>query len=166
MSPLHRILLVAAHAAYVALIAFPHVLPSSALAKPVTRSLSSRAVAVHHVKERSVRVLKSKDSKGKAAVPHDLYPSHTNVSYHRHAHSSTGLHVPAAAYGRSGDINIDVVTQNINILNNYYSNACNSAKALSAHLSPLLIKRAEKFGAYRGVYFSAVYFKAKEQIQI
>ncbi len=136
MSPLYRILLVAAHAASVALIAFPHVLQSSALAKPIARSLSPRTVAVHHVKERSVRMLKSKNSKGKAAVSHDLYPSRANVSHHPYSHSFTGPHVPAAAYGRSGDINVDIVTQNINILNNYYSKACNNAQALSAHLSP------------------------------
>jgi hypothetical protein len=133
MSPFYRILLVAAHAASVALIAFPHVLPSSALAKPIARSLSSRTVAVHHVKERSVRVLKSKNSKAKAVAPHDSHPSHANVSYHRHAQSPTGSHVPAVAYGRSGDINIDIVTQNINILNNYYSKACNNAQTLSTH---------------------------------
>jgi hypothetical protein len=138
MSSLYRILLVATYAASVALIAFPHVLPSSALAKPITRPLSSRTVAVHHVKERSVRVLKSKNSKGKAVVPHDLYPSRANVSHHPHSHSSTVPHVPATAYGRSGDVNIDVVTQNVDILNNYYSRACNNAHTLSACLSPSL----------------------------
>jgi hypothetical protein len=140
MSPLYRILLVAAYAASVALIAFPHVLPSSALAKPIARPLSSRTVAVHHVKERSVRrVPKSKNSKGKAVVPHDLYPSRANVSHHPHSHSSTGPHVPATAYGRSGDININVVTQNIGILNNYYSRACDNGHTLSACLSPSLM---------------------------
>ena len=135
MSPLYRILLVAAYAASVALIAFPHVLPSSALAKPIARPLSSRTVAVHLVKERTVRVLKSKNSKGKAVVPHDL-PSHANVSHRPHSHSSAGPHVLAAAYGRSGDVNIDVITQNVNVLNNYYSNACKNAHTLSAYLSP------------------------------
>lgn len=133
MSPLYRILLVAAYAASVALIPFPHVLPSSALAKPIARPLSSRTVTVHHVKERSVRVLKSKNSKG---VPHDLYPSRANISHHTHPHTSTGPHVPAAAYGRGGDVNINVVTQNINVLSNYYSKACNNAHTLSACLSP------------------------------
>ncbi|KAF8507160.1 hypothetical protein F5888DRAFT_1602271 [Russula emetica] len=135
MSPFYRILLVAAYAASVTLIAFPHVLLSSALAKPVARPLSSRTVAVHHAKERSVRVLKSKISKRKAVVPHNLYPSRANVSHHPHSHSSTGPHVPATAYGRSGDVNIDVVTQNINILNNYYSTACNNAHTLKAYSS-------------------------------
>jgi hypothetical protein len=139
MSPLYRILF----AASVALIALPHVLPSSALAKPIARPLSSRTLAVHHVKERSVRVLKSKNSKGKAVVPHDLYPSRANVSHHPHSHSSTGPHVPATAYSRSGDVNIDVVTQNINILNNYYSGACNNAGTLSAYLSPSLMTHCE-----------------------
>lgn len=138
MSPLYRIILVAAYAASVALIAFPRVLPSLALAKPMARPLSSRTVAVHHVKERSVRVLKSKNSKGKAVAPHDLYSSRANVSHHPHPHSSTGPRVPATAYGRSGDVNIDVVTQNINILNNYYSKACNNAHTLSAYISVLL----------------------------
>ena len=133
MSPLYRILLVAAYASSVALIPFPYVLSSSVLAKPIARPLSSRTVAVHHVKERSVRVLKSKNSKG---VPDDLYPSRANISHHAHPHTSTGPHVPAAAYGRSGDVNIDVVTQNINVLNNYYSKACNNAHTLGACLSP------------------------------
>jgi hypothetical protein len=133
MSPFYQILLVAAHAASVALIAFPHVLPSSALAKPIARPLSSRTVAVHHVKERSVRMFKSKNSKAKAVAPQDPHPSHANVSYHPHTHSSTGPQAPAVAYGRSGDININTVAQNINILNNYYSKACNNAQTLSAH---------------------------------
>jgi hypothetical protein len=151
MSPFFQILLVAAHAASVALIAFPHVLPSSALAKPIARSLSSRAVAVHHVKERSVRVLKSKNPKAKAVAPHDSHPSHANVSYHPHAYSSTGPYVPAAAYGRSGDINIDIVTQDINILNNYYSKACNNAQTLSTHhISSFnnLLRRSAHIEAY------------------
>ena len=133
MSPLYQILLVAAHATSFALMAFPHVLPSLALAKPIERPLSSRAVAVHHVKDRSVWVLKSKNSKVKAAVPHDSHLSHANGSYHPHVYSSTGPRVPVVAYGRSGDINIDTVAQNINILNNYYSNACNNAQTLSAY---------------------------------
>jgi hypothetical protein len=138
MSPLYRITLVAAYAVSVALIAFPRVLPSSALAKPIARPLSSRTVVVHHVNERSVRVLKSKNSKGKAVSPHGLYPNHANVSHHPHSHSSTGPHVPATAFGRSGDVNIDVVTQDVNILNNYYSRACNNAHTLSAYSSPSL----------------------------
>lgn len=142
MSTLYRIILAAAYAASVALIAFPHVQPSLALAKPIARPLLSRAVAVHHVNERSVRVLKSKNSsknsKGKAVAPHGLYPSRANVSHHPHPHSSIGPHAPATAYGRSGDINIDVVTQNINILNNYYSSACSNAHTLSAYISPSL----------------------------
>jgi hypothetical protein len=137
MSPLYRIILVAAYAASVALIAFPRVLPSLALAKPMARPLSSRTVAVHHVKERSVRLLKSKNSKGKAVAPHDLYSSRANVSHHPHPHS-TGPRVPPTAYGRSGDVNIDVVTQNINILNNYYSKACDNAHTLSAYIYVLL----------------------------
>ena len=136
MSLLYRITLVAAYAASVALIAFPHVLPSLALAKPIVRPLSPRTVAVHHVRERSVRVLKSKNSKGKAVAPHDLYPSRANVSHHPHSHSSTEPHVPATAYGRNGDINIDVVTQDINVLNNYYSRACDNAHTLSAYIYP------------------------------
>ncbi len=134
MSPFYRILFVAAYAASVALIAFPHILSSLALAKPIARPLSSRTVAVHHAKERSVRVFKSKNSKGKAVVSHDSHPGHANVSHHTHPHSSTRPHVLATPYGRSGDVNIDVVTQNINILNNYYSKACSNAHTLSAYL--------------------------------
>ena len=132
MSPIYQIILLAAHAASVALIAFPHVLTSSALAKPIARPLSSRTVAVHHAQERSVWGRKSKNSKAKAIALHDSHSSHANVSYHAYDYSSTGPNIPAVAYGRSGDINIDTVAQNINILNNYYSNACNNAKTLSA----------------------------------
>jgi hypothetical protein len=151
MSPLYQIILLVAHAASVALIAFPHVLTPSALAKPIARPLSSRTVSVHHAKERSVWVRKSKNSKAKAIVLHDSQSSHANVSYHPYDYSSTGPHVPAVAYGRSGDINVDTVAQNINILNNYYSKACNSAKTLSAHPIPLFsdsLRRPAHIEAY------------------
>src|ERR1700677_4081105 len=52
MPHLYHILFLAAHAASIALIAFPRVLPLPALAKPVTRSSSSQTVTVHHVSRR------------------------------------------------------------------------------------------------------------------
>jgi hypothetical protein len=129
MLPFHQFFLVAVHAASVALIAFPQVLPSSAVAKPISRSLSSRAVVVHHANDRPVRVLKSKNSKADAFVSHDSHPSSTNVSHHPHAHSaSTGSHIPGGAYGRSGDINVD---NKLGILNDYYLKANKNTQTLS-----------------------------------
>ena len=151
MPPFYQIILVAAHAASVALIAFPHALTTPVLAKPIARPLSSRTAVVHHAKERSVWVRKSKNSKAKAVVLHDSHSSHANVSYHPYDYSSTGPHVPTVAYGRSGDINVNTVAQNINILNNYYSKACNNAKTLSAHpISPSndLLRKPAHIEAY------------------
>ncbi|KAI0304946.1 hypothetical protein BC826DRAFT_979092 [Russula brevipes] len=133
MLPIYQILLVAVHAASVALIAFPQVSPSSAAAKPISRSLSSRAVVVHHANDRPVRVLKSKNSKADAFVSHDLHPSPANVSHHPHAHSaSTGPHVPGGAYGRSGDVNVD---NKLDILNDYCLNANKNAQTLKKYSS-------------------------------
>ncbi|KAH9985387.1 hypothetical protein BJV74DRAFT_573281 [Russula compacta] len=129
MSPLYQILLVAAHAASLALITFPQVQPSPALAKPIARPLSSRTMTVHHVRERSARVLKSKKSKAKAVVPHDSHPSPVNVTYYPNAYSaSSGSHISAGTYNPSGMHDID-------ILNDYYSNACNNAQTLKAYSS-------------------------------
>ncbi|KAI9457714.1 hypothetical protein F5148DRAFT_1221883 [Russula earlei] len=134
MSPLYRILLVAAHAAFVALIAFPRALPSSALARPTERSPSSRTMDLPHVKGRSVRILKSKNSKVRPTVPREPHSRHANVSYH-YPHSSTESHILARAYTRSGDINFDAVVQQIDILNGYYSRAYDNAQTLEAYSS-------------------------------
>ena len=133
MPPLYQILLVAVHAASVALIAFPQGPSSFALAKPIVRSFPPRTIAVHHVKERSARVLKSKNSKAKAVVPHNSHPNPANMSYYSRAYSSPGPRVHSGAYGRSGDINVDTIAQNIDILNGYYTHAYNDAQTLSTH---------------------------------
>jgi hypothetical protein len=132
MSPLYKILLVAAHAVTVALIAFPQVFPF-ALAKPIGRSLPPRTMAVHHVKERSVRALRSKNSKAKAVGPHNSHPSPANVSYHPQAYSYPGSHLPAGPRVRSGDINVDTTLHDINILNTYYTEAYKNAQTFSTH---------------------------------
>ncbi|KAH9969029.1 hypothetical protein BC827DRAFT_1372966 [Russula dissimulans] len=133
MAPLYQILLIAMHAASVALIAFPRVLLSPALARPTSRSSLSRSMVMPHVKERSVRVLKSKNSKAKSGVTHASHASPANDSYN-HTHF-TESHVPARAYGRSGDINIDSTVQDIDILNKYYLGAYDNAEMLKMYSS-------------------------------
>jgi hypothetical protein len=138
MSPLFKILLVAAHAATVTLIAFLQLVPSFALAKPIGRSLPPRTMAEHYVKEHSVRAFRSKNSKPKAVASHNLHPSPANVSYHPQAYSYPGSHLPAGAHVRSGDINVDTTAHNIDILNTYYTNAYNNAQTLSTHSTSFL----------------------------
>jgi hypothetical protein len=144
MSPLYKILLVIAHATSVALIVIPQVLPSFALAKTIARSSQSRNMAVHYVKERSVRARGSKNSKLKAVVSHNLHPNPANVSYHPEAHTSPRSHVTAGAYGRSGDININTIVNDIDVLNGYYVKTYNNAQTLSMHSISLLKCRAKK----------------------
>jgi hypothetical protein len=136
MSPLYKFLLIIAHATSVALIIIPQVLPSFALAKTIARSSQSRNMVVHYVKERSVRVLRSKNSKVKAVVPHNSHPNPANVSYHPEAHSFPGSHVTAGAYGRSGDININTIVNDINVLDGYYVKTYNDAQTLSMFYLP------------------------------
>jgi hypothetical protein len=157
MAPLYQILLIAMHAASVALIAFPRVLLSPALARPTSRSSLSRSMVMPHVKERSVRVLKSKNSKAKSGVTHASHASPANDSYN-HTHF-TESHVPARAYGRSGDINIDSTVQDIDILNKYYLGAYDNAEMLSEHPIPFR-QRYTKICAHRDVFFSGSGFKA------
>jgi len=132
MPPLYQ-LLIAIHAASVALIAFPQVLLSSALARPTARSSLSRSMVMPHVKERSLRVLKSKSSKAKSGILHESHSSSANDSYH-HTHS-TELHVPARESVRSGDININSFVEGIAILNKYYFGAYDNAQKLKTYSS-------------------------------
>jgi hypothetical protein len=90
-----------------------------------------------HVKERSVRVLKSKSSKAKSGIFHESHShsSPTNGSYH---YTHTEPHVPARENVRSGDININSFVQSIDILNKYYRGAYDNAQTLS-ELSHLLL---------------------------
>ena len=159
MSPLYKILLVIAHVTSVALIIIPQILPSFALAKPIARSSQSRNMAVHYVKERSVRKLKSKNSKVKAVVPHNPHPNPANVSYHPKAYSSPGSHVTAGAYGRSGDININTIVNNIDVLNGYYMKTYNNAQTLSTHTVSLLDDALRSSGSYRVIFLSSISFK-------
>jgi len=164
MSPLYKILLVIAHATSVALIIIPQVLPSFALAKPIARSSQSRNMAVHHVKERSV--LKSKNSKVKAVVPHHSHPNPANVSYHPKAYSSPGSHVTPGVYGRSGDVNINTIVNDIDVLNGYYTKTYNNAQTLSTHSISLLNDALRSSGSDRVVFLSSISFKTEGQIQI
>jgi hypothetical protein len=144
MSPLFKILLVAAHAATVTLIPFLQPFPSVALAKPIERSLPPRTMAEHYIKEHSARAFRSKNSKPKALASHHLHPSPANVSYHPQAYSYPGSHLPAGSHVRSGDINVDTTAQNIDILNTYYTKAYDNAKTLSTQSTSLLCLCAEK----------------------
>lgn len=166
MSPLYKILLIIAHTTSIALIMTPQVPPSFALAKPIARSSQSRNMAVHHVKERSVRVLKSKNSKLKAVVPHNSHPNPANVSYHPKAYSSPGSHVTAGAYGRSGDININTIVEDVDVLNGYYTKTYNNAQTLSTHSISLLNDALRSSRSCRVVFLSSISFKTEGQIQI
>lgn len=93
-------------------------------------------MVVHNVKERSVRVLRSKNSKVKAVISHNSHPNPANVSYHPEAHPFPGSYVAAGAYGRSGDININNIVNDINLLNGYYVKTYNNAQTLSMFYLP------------------------------
>jgi len=164
MSPLYKILLVIAHAISVALIVIPQVLPSFALAKTIARSSQPRNMAVHYVKERSERVLRSKNSKVKAVVSHNSHPNPANASYHPEAYSSPGSHVTAGAYRRSGDININTIVNDV--LNGYYVKTYNNAQTLSMHSISLLNDALRSAGSYRVVFLSSISFKTEGKIQI
>ncbi len=127
-----QILFVAAHAASIAFIAFPRVLPLPALAKPVPRSLLSQTMTVHHISRRPVRAPKSKDPKIKAAAPHNFLENSADASLHprsRSTHADSGVY--AGVHGRSGDINVNTVVDQISILSSWHSKARNNAQNLS-----------------------------------
>ena len=128
MQHLYQILFVAAHAASIALIAFPP-LPLSALAKPVARS---QTMTVHYVSRRPVRAPKSKDSKIKAAASYGSLDSSANTSLHprsRSTHTDRGVY--AGVHGRSGDVNVNTVLDQITILSSWHSKARTNAQNLS-----------------------------------
>ncbi|KAH9082142.1 hypothetical protein EDB83DRAFT_2512936 [Lactarius deliciosus] len=136
MQHLYQILFVAAHAASIAFITFPLVLPLPALAKPVTRSLLSQTMTVHHISRRPVRTPKSKDPKTKATAPHNFLENSANVSLHprsRHAHEGPGVY--AGVRGRSGDINVNTVMDQISILSSWHSKARTNAQNLKTYSS-------------------------------
>lgn len=131
MQHLYQILFVAAHAASIALIASPLALPLAALAKPVPRLLS-QTMTVHHISRRPVRVPKSKYSKSKAAAPYSSLENSENVSLHprpRFVHSDPGVY--AGVHGRSGDVNVNTVSDQINVLSSWHSKARTNAQNLS-----------------------------------
>ncbi|KAI0307746.1 hypothetical protein B0F90DRAFT_1813155 [Multifurca ochricompacta] len=133
MPRFYQILFFVAHAASLTLIVFPWALTSSALAKPVARSSLSQSVTTHHVAERSTRVLKSKNSKVKAAVPpSSLLSNSPNASFHPHARSVHAVtKLSAGAYSRSDDT-LDRIGDHITALNSYYSKAYTNSQALKA----------------------------------
>jgi hypothetical protein len=129
MQHLYQILFVAAHAASIALIAFPRALPLPALAKPIARS---QTMTVHHISRRPVRAPKSKDSKIKAAASYGSLESSANASLHqrsRSAHADRGVY--AGVHGRSGDVNVNTVLDQISILSSWHSKARTNAQNLS-----------------------------------
>jgi hypothetical protein len=134
MPSVYQILFVSAHAASVASMALPSTLSSSTLAKPVSRPLLSQTMPMHHITERSVQALISKNlnSKAKAIVPRDILSNPSNLSYYPFTSSThTVSRVIAGAYSRSGDINTVTDLDNFNILNGYYSKAYGNAQTLS-----------------------------------
>ena len=128
MQHLYRILFLAAHAASIAFIAFPVVLPLPALAKPIMRS-SSQTMAVHHISKRPVRAPKSKGTKITAAASDSFIDSSSNTSIYSRPRSTHAD--PAGVHSRSGDVNVNTVADQISILNSWHSKARTNAQNLS-----------------------------------
>ncbi|KAI0271354.1 hypothetical protein BC834DRAFT_437858 [Gloeopeniophorella convolvens] len=143
MPLVYRIVLFATHAALVALVAFPQALPFPVAAKPIALTSLSQGTIAHHMVERSSRVLKSKGSKSKAVLSQDNTFSPTNTS----SPPARDLYVKPTAssskYHRSGDINLDTVAQNINILNGLYTKANSNANNLQTYSSQASASRQD-----------------------
>ncbi|KAI9445261.1 hypothetical protein H4582DRAFT_1914378 [Lactarius indigo] len=125
MQHLYQILFLAAHAASIAFITFPLALRYLQLRNP-----------------RPIRALKSKDPKIKAAAPHDFLENSANVSLHqrfRHTHVDPGVY--AGVRGRSGDININTVTDQISVLSSWHSKARTNAQNLKTYSSRVSTSR-------------------------
>jgi hypothetical protein len=140
MQHLYLILFVTAHAASIAFIASPLVLPLAALAKPVTRSPLSQTMTVHHLSKRPVRAPRSKDSKITAATSDGYIDGTSNTSLYpnsRPAHADSGLYT--SVHSRSGDVNVNTVLDQISILSSWHSKARTNAQNLSTLSYPSLL---------------------------